>query len=192
MTHGWVNSMKKFLKDTQGAISILFVILGVIAIMLCSAFLDLMQRQWILQEAQSIMDTAGVTALHAGVDQQKLRIGEFDVNKSVVRGHYQGLVSQKFSNSDSIISYNLIRTDISTFTDNWGVGVSSKQHPQAMLVSYIMVTVPSTPVLDFSEGFTETFYNSRGNTTFTVSYQGQNNDGQHELILRSVTRVVYR
>lgn len=187
-----MNAINKFLKDNRGSFSILFVVLIFIGVMVVTFFVDMMRQTYTLQEVQSIMDTASVSALRTGVDETKLRVQIFDVDKNTVENSYKRLVTNLIDESSNISDFRFTRTKVETFTENWGTGETTKSRPQALLDSSMIITVESSPILDMIPGVEETFYDSRGGSNFEVNYMGRTQDGKVELAIRSVSRIVYR
>jgi len=183
---------KRFWFNVKGAFSIWFAILAFLAVLIITALGDALVRGYVINEVQSIMDVAGTSALQTGVDQTKLRLEIFEVNKNVVESNYKAMVSEELNRSQKIAGYRFLDTEIEVFNENWGLGQSSKSRPQAMLDSTMVIVVEGSPVFDLIPEAYQWFYNSRGNSYFNVSYIGQTNDGKVELLVRSVSRIVYR
>lgn len=181
-----------FLKNKKGSFSIMFVILTFIGVLVVTAFIDIMKESWTLQEVQSIMDTAGVSALRTGVDEQKLRLEVFEVNEYAVKTTYMNLTEQLFANSKNIHHVTYLPIKVEVFKDNWGIGGVNQQHWQALLDSTIIIHVDGSPVFDLFPNLKKTFYDSRSGRNFDVTYQGTTQDGKIELAVRSVSRIVYR
>lgn len=187
-----LEQMKKFNQDTKGGMSILWVIIVLVAVILATGFMNVLEKAWTLNEAQSIMDIAGVSALQAGVDQQKLRVEIFDVDEHVVKNKYEQLIHRRFADNPKIVDYRFIELDVEKFEENWGLGQTSKPRRQAVLKNTMFIVIENVPTLDLLEGGSQTFYDARSSADFTVTYIGETEDGHDELLVRSVTRVVYR
>lgn len=184
--------LKKTIKSVKGSFSILFVILTFIGVLMATAFVDILIESWSMQEVQSVMDTAGVSALRVGVDETKLRVEEFYVDKDVVENEYEKLVGQLLSQSKKIKNVHFRRTIVENFTEKWGTGETTKARPQALLDSTIIIVVEGSPIFDLIPGTAELFYDSRKGSNFEVTYLGETQDGDIELAIRSVSRIVYR
>lgn len=187
-----MNALKRFLKNTKGNFSILFVILVMIAVLVVAAFLDIVSRSWTIQEVQSVMDVAGVSALRTGVDETKLRLEQFDVDANVVESSYIRMITNQLEGSSKINDFRFIRTKVTKYNENWGMGQASKARPQAMIDSTVIITVEANPLFDLIPGTARWFYDSKSQTNFQVTYNGQTQDGEVELTIRSVSRIVYR
>ncbi|MDF2879510.1 MAG: hypothetical protein K0R54_67 [Clostridiaceae bacterium] len=189
-----INHFKQLLNNKEGSFAILFVILAFTAITIITGFTDMLYKTYTLNEIQSIMDTAGANALQSGVDQTKLRLEIFDINENFVKNTYVNSVNSSITISNSVREFILTKGNVnfSTWQDDWGLGTSSKLRPQAMIDSVAKVKVKSSLIFDTIPGIAETFYNSRSNSNFTITYNGITSDGNTELIIRSVTRIVYR
>lgn len=187
-----MNRVARFIKNTKGSFAILFVILTFIGVLVATAFIDILKESWTLQEVQSIMDTSGVSALRAGIDEQKLRIEEFEINEFAVKTTFMNLTQQLFANSKNIYHVTYLPIEVEVFKDNWGIGGVNKQHWQALLDSTIIIQVDGSPVFDLFPNLKKTFYDSRDGRDFDVTYKGTTQDGKIELAVRSVSRIVYR
>ncbi|WPS85486.1 hypothetical protein SMD22_00050 (plasmid) [Brevibacillus halotolerans] len=187
-----MNQLKQTIKSAKGSFSILFVILIFIGVLMVTAFVDILIESWSMQEVQSIMDTASVSALRVGVDEAKLRVGKFEVNENIVKSEYKRLVSMRFDDSKKIKKVHFYPTQVELFTEKWGTGVTNKARPQALLDSSVVVVVEGSPTFDLIPGTAEVFYNARSNSDFEVTYLGETKDGNIELAIRSVSRIVYR
>lgn len=183
---------KQFWLNVKGAFSIWFAILAFLGVLTITALGDVLVRGYVINEVQSIMDVAGTSALQSGVDQTKLRLEIFEVNKNVVESNYKAMVSQELNRFPKIAGYQFLDTDVEVFNENWGLGQSSKSRPQAMLDSTMVIVVEGSPVFDLIPGANQWFYHSKSNSYFDVSYIGKTNDGKVELLVRSVSRIVYR
>lgn len=168
------------------------VIITFIGIILAIGFTDILMRSFTIQEVQSTMDVAGVSALQIGVDQTKLRVEIFDVDEHVVESEYERMVSEILSQGDRIQSFHFIRTDVEQFTSNFGIGGTGKSRPQARLDSQMVIVVDNSQLFDLIPGAYKTFYDSKDGEYFDVNFNGITEDGNVELIVRSVSRVVYR
>lgn len=182
----------QLIKNNQGFFSVLFVIITLIGVMVAAAFVDILKHLWVLQEVQSIMDTAGVSALRMGVDDQRLRIEEFVVNEQAVKTNYVNLTRSLFENSRNIYNVTYLPITVEVFRDNWGIGGVNKAHWQALLDSTVILEVDGSPYYDLYPILTRTFFNARSGRDFQVTYRGVTGDGRIELAVRSVSRIVYR
>lgn len=203
--------LKKFVSNKKGSFSIVFVILCLIGVILATGFLEILQKSYQINELQSMMDVAGTSALTTGVDQDSLRTGfedknngntqDFAVDTVVVENTFKQLMRTRLNNAQSIKSYEFRnvkavpiteKTNKTLYDSKWGLGQSNKKHPQAVLDSTIIITMESQPMFDVLAGDTDTFFDAKTNSNFTVTYLGSAGDGLSELAVRSVTRLVYR
>ncbi|WCF11731.1 hypothetical protein NDS46_30775 (plasmid) [Paenibacillus thiaminolyticus] len=187
-----MNALKRFWKNRKGNFSILFVTLVFVGVLVATAFLDILFSSWSMQEIQSTMDVAGVSALRTGVDETKLRLEIFEVDKNVVENSYKRMVSNFLDNSEKIIDYRYTRTKVDSYVENWGLGVSSKARPQAIIDSSMVITVEGSSLFDMVPGAAKVFYDSRSGSNFEVKYVERTQDGDIQLAIRSVSRIVYR
>lgn len=179
-------------KDVRGSFSIIFVIVAFVGALTITAFVDMLSRSFLIGEVQSMMDIAGTTALRMGVDEVYLRAEEFRFNRNEVEIRYRQMIDEQLRNSPKILNYKFVDLDVSAFNSTFGLGETRKSRWQGMIDSTIMVQIEQSPVFDLIPGVSESFYDARSSTYFHVSYAGQTEDGRVELLVRSVTRIVYR
>lgn len=188
-----MNALKRFWNNKKGNFSILFVTLVLISVLVVTAFVDILKESWSIQEVQSIMDVAGVSALRTGVDETKLRVEIFKVDTNLVESKFNQMVSNELEGSEKIVDYRFVRTKVKQYApENWGLGQTSKARPQAMIDSTMVITVEASPTFDMIPGTAKVFYDSKSQSDFEVTYNGRTQDGKIELTIRSVSRIVYR
>lgn len=188
--------MLKWLKDKagkkEGAMTLLYVFLIFIALLVVIGFYDILIRSYTIDEIQSNMDMAGVSALQTSVDETHLRVGEFVIDEHVAKGTFRATLTNTMNGADKILSYRFINSEVELYKDTFGLGQTSKSREQALIDSTIVIVVESSQIFDVVPGAYDTYYNSRDNAYFDVTYLGKTDDGKVELSVRSVSRVVYR
>lgn len=188
--------VKTFLKSKQGSMSLLFVILAFISILVITGFVDMVGKAFAIDEVQSIMDVAGNSALQAGVDKTKLRVEIFNIDESFVKSSYLQQVKIAVNAGSNRLIKNLdispSNIKLKTINGTWGLGQTSKSRPQAILDVVAKVQITSSSVFDNISSIQNLFYSSLSNSSFQISYNGITQDGNIELIIRSVNRIVYR
>lgn len=174
----------------------LFVILCVVAVMIITGFVDILIKSFVLNEIQSIMDVVGTSALRAGVDTQKLRNEVFEIDENFVKQAYKLQINELITTGEKskVRSIYIPTSDIRLTVQNtkWGLGISNKARPQAILDVVARVRVEASSFFDRMSSLQKTFYNSFSDKDFHVTYVGKAEDGSAELIIRSVSRIVYR
>lgn len=201
--------IKQVLKNVKGVFSILVVITVFIVLLAIMAFSDIASKSWAVNEIQSIMDTSGMNALQTTVDTNKLRAEIFSIdNKNemdtetddVSLSDYERKISAKYKDeirkhvktNKNIVALNVEQVKVDWGKDTWGLGETQKKRPQIVLDTVSKVRIKSSSYFDDLGGLTKDMYNARNGSNFTVTYNGQKSDGTVELIIRSVTRMVYR
>lgn len=114
-----------------------------------------------------------------------------DYENKIKKAYLEELEMQLGSN-ETITELDVQTVDVSFDYDTFGLGESEKPRPQITLDSVSKLKIDSQAFMDNLEGLSAEAYSSRNNSTFTVEYAGKTADGQVELIIRSVTRLVYR
>ncbi|BBW98912.1 hypothetical protein [Geobacillus subterraneus] len=184
--------MRRWWNDKQGSFAIVVAIVVFVGALTVTAFIDMLSRTYLLNEVQSIMDVSGTSALRTGVDEVQLRTGDFALDRDLVEANYRRMVEEQVRSLSKIVGYQFVDMDVSVFQSNFGLGQTGKPRWQGMIDSTMMIQVEASPVFDLIPGASETFYNAKNSSSFQVSYVGKTEDGKVELLVRSVTRVVYR
>lgn len=206
-----IKNLLKKIKEKDGAISIIAVTMILIIVICMTAYVDIARRSWTLDELQSDIDTAGINALQTSVDLKELRteILGIDRNNNIDSNtgktnlsNYESQIDNKFAqyfsklvstNNKSIVkSWRILNQNAYFQNTNNGLGTDTKSVPQICLDTTMIVTVPSSKMFDNKTTFNQTFNNKFANKNFNVQYNGKNQDGETELLIRSVTKLVYR
>jgi hypothetical protein len=189
------NSMKKikhFLKNKKGSFSILFVILAFIGIIVITATSDILRQAYVLNEVQGIMDVAGVSALNYSVDKESLRGEEFKYDEESLVSKYRDIVNLRINTGDTISYKEFIKTEVIHEKSSEGLGQYSNTNDQLWLKSVMLIRVKTSNLLDLIPSLEKNFYDSQSKGNFRITVNGQTEDGETELIIRSVSRLVYR
>lgn len=213
-----IELLKSKTSNKRGAFSILMVVLTLILVTALTAYMDILNQKWTLNEVQTVMDTAGINTLQNQVNNAALRAeilsldagnnisdqdyadrskGTFTPSeqqkyKSDMAIYYKSELEKQIKDRTNITEYEVERVDITFSYDDWGLGKTTKKLPQITLDAVVRMRVEQSGVFDNSIGVRRTMYSARNNANFTVTYNGKTDDGQTELIVRSVTRLVYR
>lgn len=212
--------VKRVLCDQSGAYSILIVILILILMTAMTAYMDIMNKKWTVGEVQAIMDTAGLNTLQNQVNNKTLRAEILTLDKDIsnlsnsdyanretttftparqqkyktdMALYYKKEIENQIKGRTHVTDYDVERVDINFSYDNFGLGDSKKQKlPQVTLDAVVRLRVAQSGMFDNVTSVQRTMYSARNEKDFTITYDGQTDDGQTELIVRSVTRLVYK
>lgn len=214
-----MRKMKALLKSERGAYSIITAILVITLVSCLAAYVDIVNMRWALNEVQTVMDASGVNTLQNQVNNKALRAeilslsssakditdqdyadvskGTFtkkeqEYYKAEMREYYHRELARQMEFVEKITEYDVERVDITFSYDEWGLGETGRPLPQVTLEAVVRMRVATTPFFDVYDQVSKTMYSSRNNANFTVTYSGVAGDGQTELIVRSVTRLVFR
>lgn len=189
-----IDFIKLKIKEKKASFSLLYVILALIAVIMITGLMDVMHKAYVINEVQSIMDVAGVSSLRVGVDEKKLRLEIFDINETYVKNTFKYQVTGILKNSSNIKSYNLSDRNIklNVIDSTWGLGDSVKKRPQAILDAVITLEIKTSVFFDTVPGISEKFYRSLSGDNFIVTLNGKTGDGYSEVMIRSVSRLVYK
>lgn len=206
--------MMNKLRNEKGSFAIIGAMLIFVVILAISAYSDMITKRWTINEVQSIMDATGSNTLKNTVDLAYLRAEIFALDKNnqadtskrdnpervvkstdyknKIKTAYVKELQSQVATNETITGLDVQTVDVSFEYDTFGLGESEKARPQITLDSVTKMKVKSHEWMDIMEGMSSEVYSSRNNQTFTVEYAGKSADGQVELIVRSVTRLVYR
>ncbi|AMN30953.1 hypothetical protein BFS06_12130 [Clostridium perfringens] len=206
--------MKKIiskLTNNKGAISILAVGMIMIIVICITAYVDIAKRSWTLNELQADMDTAGINALQTSIDRKHLRAEILAIdnkNKIDTSTHeislsdYSAKIQNEFakdfsqlvkSNAKSVVKkWRILNQNVYFMNSKNGLGESNDTKPQIGLDTTMLVTLTSSNMFDNPVNYDKTFKNKMGGREFNITYHGKNKNGETELLIRSVTRIVYK
>lgn len=189
------NKSKETIGNIKGAISIWYVMTTVIVLMSIAVFIDVLGHNYTVNEVQGILDISGTGALHAGVDVNSLRREEADFfSPALARARYYELIGQSLNNNLGGYVQSMEIVDIQAVAmapSTWGLGDTNIERPQGILDATVKVTVPMSSILGAVPQAEKAFYRSYNGENFSITYNGTNNEGERELLVRSVTRIVY-
>lgn len=202
MTTGKMNRFnQRFLdklKDKKGAMTILYVVLILTAILIINGFVIIFQMNMILNDAQGQMDVAGVSALRAAVDEVKLRDGTLEVDEAFAKNTFLKLLKDSNVFKSRQVVHSRVNVEIKNYIDGnlsqvgGASSVSGKKRPTYYLVAEAYLQFEATSIFDGMTMSTLSFYNFFDNAKDDISYSGRTEDGYYELVVRSVSRLVYR
>lgn len=190
--------MKKiysYLNNKKGAISILFVILSLIAVIIISAFIDITTKMFSINEIQGVLDDAGVSALHMGVDDNYWRLEELKINETQVLNHFYKMVDETISaGGDSVLVDYQVMAKVIPPNDSRlkQLGIPRGQRDQYFLVSEAYARYKTYNFLDKLAMANLDFFNFFDGREDAIRYNGVTDDGNAEIVVRSVVRLVLR
>lgn len=204
-----INKIKKILNNKKGAFSILAVILVFIVVLAITAFTDITSKSYVINEIQGNMDISGINALQNSIDTLRLRAEQLatdsansaDTNtgamltsnyKSKINSAFDTELKKRISSNSTIVGVQQLNYKVDFTYDIWGFGTSAKKRPQIVLDETYRITIRASSKFDTITPIAKAMYSAREGSNFSVSYGGTNGDGNVELIVRSVTREVYR
>lgn len=187
-----MKKLTRFAKNKKGSFSILFVILAFISLLVITATTDIMRQAYVLNEVQGIMDVAGVSAIRGSVDEETLRAEEFVFSRDYAITNYHKIVDSRVKPGNVIVYKKLKVDDIHYEYNNQGLGSNAGNAHQVWMDSYMILRVKTSPIFDLLPSLEKRFYKSYNNENFSITASGTTENGEKELIIRSVSRVVYR
>lgn len=194
------NRIKTTLHNEIGMMSLWYAIIGLILALIISGMLTSFMKFRAVNELQGTLDVAGVAALRFAVDENAWRDGELKINESVAISKFRSLINQP--ELEKAIKANSLRINARTITVQPGQDLShvpggsnllsSKDRAQVYLVSEAYMTFTTLSELDKVIMTTLYYYDFFQNRDSEISFGGTNADGEYEVVVRSVSRLVLR
>ena len=180
--------------NNKGSMSILYVILILTAAIMILGFMSIIMKSITMNEIQGILDTSGVAALRYGVDDVAWRAEELIVDKSMAKSKFIELVNRNITPGKLIKDFKLKEVNIYSSEEvPRSLGISGGSRDQYFLEAIAMATYKSEPMVDAATFNGIRFFDFlRTNKKEGVSVSGKAGDGNVEVIIRSVSRLVMR
>lgn len=214
---GQLNHIQERIKNKDGVFSIIAVMLILIIATIIAGYTDIIVKKWTINEVQAVMDLSGGNTLKKNVDLNQLyqeKIGgagfRSDKSEDQVREELKQAVDERYlekleeayrqelSNqvkvNDTIQSVKLenVRASFDYSTFGLGKNKSERPRPQFAIDALVRLEVSTSNHFDIGENYTSQVFNSFDNANFSVTVVDKANDGKQTLLVRSVTRLVYR
>lgn len=150
----------------------------------------------IASEIQGTMDVAGVSALRMGVDEVQFREEKLVVNETVTRNAFKDLIKESKLKELIAASDFTIKTEVVEGTGGLvkvGGGLDfESERQQYYLISIIYATIPQVDLFDKGSQSVYEYFDIFKGKKFSIVYQGADEDGKEEIVIRSVSRLVLR
>jgi len=192
------NVFKK-ISDKKGVISIIYIILIFIATIVILGFISITNKTMSINEIQGIMDNAGVIALRRSVNETKWRVEELEVNESMARNEFIKIIHEYLNAGDGQLlkSYNINRNDVRIYPPNHPglskLGIPSGERNQYFLEATMTATYHSESLVDTVTYHAVPYFDFLNTNDYaTVMVSGTDGDGNVEIIVRTVSRLVLR
>jgi len=182
--------MKRFLNNKQGSFSILFTILALTAVSVIIAMSGILRQHFVINEVQGVMDIAGVGALRMSIEDGPAKEDVFLVKHEVAESYFNQTMAQHIKPGSYINYANTQVLDINNSMHESGPGAIGYSR-QVWMDTVTLLRVESSFMFDLFPGLEKRFYDAYSDEGFTISLGGVREDGQRELIVRSVTRIIF-
>lgn len=186
----------KRINNERGDISLLPVITTFIFLSVFVFMVNIMYLNLAKNEIQGIMDNSGVIALRYAVDETEWRLENIVVDKSIAKNKYRKLLSEQISAgpNNSIKKFDLVTLNVYGPDEVHRLGIApGGGQGQYYLEAVANVSYRSSGRnADVGTNASNTFYNFFTNQEETRSNSGEVEDGEGELVIRSVSRLVLR
>lgn len=199
--------LKKLIREKRGSYSLLIVTLTFIGVLVVTFAVDILYKDWALTELQGTLDLIGLSGLLKGVNENELRMERLWVDHAIARGYVLRTSKQfikvggnspityfEINPGDIEITNHVLHTLSSGVTidnrDAWGFSDNKKR-------DYVMIRIVARARVkqswwDKFPGVTQRFYDSRRNQHLQVTFNGVTDNGEAEIIIRSVSRIVLK
>lgn len=215
-----MNKLYKKLKNKKGSFALISAIFIFIVVLAITMYTDVIIKKWTINEVQSVMDASGTNTLKMSVDTEALKREEsiqfkgdgstkLKPNDLQAQARYKNKIIELYKNelakqigeNGTITKLDVYRVDVDFIVpdpnktvqdDKFGLGRGEKTRPQIILDSTVTMRVKNSSYFDVTNGIDKQVYSSKENETFSVTYKGTKENGEAELAIRSVSRLVYR
>lgn len=194
-------------RNKKGAYSILTVMLALIMVLSFTAYVDIMQKSFVMSEVQQRLDTSGLNALNDSIDTSRLRLEELAVDadnrvskngglrtdfKNKIVRQYQEEVYKQIKTNDVIKDIQVRHVDVTLSNSTFGTGRDGEALPQLTLDSIVYLKVRNSQEFDLGGTTRQEFYDAQSGQNFAIEVVDTAEDGTVGMLIRSSTRVVYR
>lgn len=190
--------MKEIL-NKKGSISIIYIILIFITSIIILGYVSITNKTISINEIQGIMDNAGVIALRKSVNETKWRVEELEVNESMARNEFINIIHEYLDAGKGKLlkSYNIQRNNIRIYPPNHPglskLGIPSDERNQYFLEATMTATYPAESIVDTVAYHAITYFDFLNTNDYaTAMVSGKDKDGNVEIIVRTVSRLVLR
>lgn len=204
----------KIIKNKDGAVSVIVVIFVLILATMLAGMVDMGIMQFGIKETQTKIDVAGTNALYSSINLESLRLETLEVEgggtgigadgsglDSINSSKYESVINNRYRDELRMIRYGgqtpqIQYTKVDLEYSDFGLGFkgsSVNKRPQVVLESVVSYTVASSSVSDiFSGNKGKEIKSSHANTNFTVTIGETSGDGEMQVLIHSITRLVLK
>lgn len=181
--------------DKKGVISIIYVIMIFISVIIVMGFVSITNKTIAINETQGIMDVAGVMALRKSVDETEWRLENLVVDKSKAAIEYRKIVNENISdyvgNDKLLKDFKLTNVNVYKGEDTALGDIQGKE--QYYLEATGVATYSTYSYVDRSTFNAVTFFDFLNTGEYsTIAIGGVNEDGDVEVVIRTVSRLALR
>lgn len=185
----------------------------IIVVTLISGFLNMNNITWVSNEIQSILDVSTTTALQACLDDDKLRkeilqvdgTGSYVNNdgtrfvnntelKAATKIKFEESLNKHIKTNEFIKDIDIVRFDATLQYSNWGSNFNGTQkyRPQLTMDATVLITFKGFKEFDGLDSRIAKIYDAKNNRDVEISVAGVNSDGNYTLMIRTLSRLIYR
>lgn len=181
--------------NKKGSISIIYVIMIFISVIIVMGFVSIANKTIAINEVQGIMDVSGVIALRGSVDETEWRLENLVVDTSKARNDYINLVNNKVGeyvgNNKLLKNFKLTSVKVYKGEDTALGNIQGKE--QYYLEASAVATYSTYSYIDRATFHAVTFFDFLHTGDYaTVAVGGANEDGDVEVVIRTVSRLALR
>lgn len=204
--------VKKRLTNEKGFVSILVTSLALIAVLVVAFLIDRTTQNFTMQEVRGIMDSSAQNTLISvlsddllkeelfGFSDEFISDSDFDQEYPIplaveteLRTHYSDQLNRYVATSDILLDYQIEDVRFKFAKGKWGLGsTASKSRPYLVLDSVVQLTLRHIQSFDYSDSFFNRTYQDVDGNTFEIQAAGTPNGDEILIVVRSVSRAVFR
>lgn len=205
-------NIKQILQRKDGVISILVTILCLIGVMVVAFLIDRTNQNFIIQEVRGVMDSSAQNTLVSVLSDSHLKEELFgfsssfipesapdgdypipDEIKSQLLSTYEQQLKNYVKTNDLLLEVKIEEAKFKFAKGKWGLGATaSKSRPYLVLDSVVQLRLAHTQSFDYFNTFKNTTYEDVDGNTFQIEHIGSPTNSEILLVVRSVSRAVFR
>lgn len=208
----WFKKVKSIWTQESGIVSVLVTILCLIGVMVVAFLLDRTHQNFIIQEVRGIMDSSAQNTLVSSLSDSHLKeelfgfseqfISEdngdavYDLPASIeseMENTYESQLRDYVQTSDMILEIKVEKLNFKFAKGKWGLGsIATKSRPYLVLDSVVQLRLNHTQSFDFTSSFKNSHFEDVDGNTFEIQHIGTPVNSEILLVVRSVSRAVFR
>lgn len=203
--------MASIWNQEKGIISILVTVLCLIGVLIIAFLIDRTNQNFIIQEVRGIMDSSAQNTLVSALSDDHLKeelfgfsdqfISESSADQTYpipyaletqMHNMYERQLRDYVKTSSLILEVKVESSQFKFAKGKWGLGTASKSRPYLVLDSVVQLRLNHIQSFDYSNSFKNRVFENADGGTFEIQHIGVPKDSEILLVVRSVSRAVFR